>query len=83
MNNQSFSDAASDVGEKINGALGDFADDTLRQAHGTVDKGLDQVEKAYGTAVSEARSFTSNQPMMALAAAMGVGLILGFALARR
>ncbi|ACK49582.1 conserved hypothetical protein [Methylocella silvestris BL2] len=83
MNNQSFSDAASNVGDKINNALGDFADDTLRQARGTVDQSVDQVQKAYGTALSETKSFASNQPIMALATAMGVGLILGFALARR
>ncbi len=79
MNSQNFSDAASSAGETLN-ALGEFADDTMRQARGAMDQGVAEVQKTYGKAVDQTKSFTSDQPTMALLAAMGVGVILGFAL---
>ena len=71
------------VGGKVQDAFGGLTGDSSAQARGKVNQAAGQAQDAYGQAMDEVRSFASDQPVVALLSAMGVGVLLGFMLGRR
>ncbi len=63
--------------------MGGLTGDSATQARGKVDEAAGSVQNLYGQAVDEVKDFASEQPLTALAAAVGVGVVLGFLLGRR
>ncbi len=74
--------------KQAKGAVKDFAGKVLgddkMQAGGAADKAIGKAQDGYGQAVQQLQkakedvlSYTSDQPWMALAAALGAGLLLG------
>jgi uncharacterized protein YjbJ (UPF0337 family) len=82
MDENQFEGAARNIGGKIQDAVGGLTGDTATQARGKVNQAAGQAQQMYGAAVDDLKNFTSEQPMMALLAAMGVGVVLGFILGR-
>ena len=75
--------AARNIGGKLQDAVGGLTGDTSTQARGKANQAAGQAQDMYGQVVDEVRHFTSDQPASALLAALGVGVVLGFLLARR
>ena len=74
---------AKNVGGRVQDALGGLTGDTAEQARGKVNEAAGSVQNMYGQAVDEVKDFASEQPFTALAASVGVGVVLGFLLGRR
>jgi len=83
MNVDHIEGAAREVGGKIQDAAGGLMGDAATQLRGKANQAAGKAQQAYGEAVDEVKSFTHAQPLGALLTAMGVGVALGFALARR
>jgi ElaB/YqjD/DUF883 family membrane-anchored ribosome-binding protein len=60
----------------------DRIEGTARDLSGKMNEAAGQAQDAYGRTVDEVKEFTQAQPFMALLFAMGVGILIGFALAR-
>jgi uncharacterized protein YjbJ (UPF0337 family) len=75
--------AARNVGGELEDAVGRLTGDASTQARGKVDQAAGQAQNAYGQLADGVRDFTSDQPLVALIAAVGIGAILGFIIARR
>lgn len=74
---------ARDVGGKLQDAAGGLTGDASTQIRGKVNQAAGQAQDMYGQVVDEVRTFTSDQPFGALLAAMGLGVVVGFLLARK
>jgi uncharacterized protein YjbJ (UPF0337 family) len=74
-----FRNAAGHVQDAAGGLTGDAG----LQARGKVNQAAGEIQQVYGDSVDRVRDYTVEQPGKALAAALGVGVILGFALGRR
>jgi uncharacterized protein YjbJ (UPF0337 family) len=68
---------------KVQDGVGGLTGDAATQVGGKINQAAGQAQQAYGDAVDEVRGFTSEQPITAVVAALGVGAILGFLLGRR
>ena len=73
---------ARDVGGKLQDAVGGLTGDTSTQAKGKANQAAGQAQNMFGQVTDEIQTFTSDQPVVALLAAMGVGVVLGFFLSR-
>ncbi len=82
MDENRFEGAARNIGGKVQDAVGGLTGDAATQARGKINQAAGQAQQAYGAAVDDLKEFTSNQPMTALLAAMGIGVVLGFILGR-
>ncbi len=71
------------LGGKVQDAVGGLAGDAATQAKGKANEAAGYAQEIYGRAVDEVSSLVEGQPMMAMLAALGVGLALGFLIARR
>lgn len=71
------------LGCKVQDAVGGLTGDGATQAKGKANEAAGSAQDMYGRAVDEVGSLVSEQPMMAMFAALGVGMILGFLVARR
>ena len=71
------------VGGKIQDAVGGLTGDSSTQARGKANQAAGQAQDMYGQAVDGLKTFASDQPLVALLSAMGVGVVLGFLLGRR
>jgi uncharacterized protein YjbJ (UPF0337 family) len=68
---------------KAQDAVGDAVGDAQTRVRGKINQGAGKAQEMYGQAVDEVVAMASERPLGAMAAAAGVGLILGFLLARR
>jgi uncharacterized protein YjbJ (UPF0337 family) len=71
------------VGGKLQDAAGGLTGDAATQARGKVNQAAGQAQQAYGQALDEARDFVLEQPITAVAVAVGFGIVIGLALGRR
>ena len=74
---------ARNIGGKVQDAVGGLTGDTATEARGKVNQAAGEAQNMYGQVVDEVRDFTSDQPFGALVAAMGLGIVVGFLIARR
>lgn len=65
------------VGGKIKDAVGGLTGDSSAQAEGKANQAAGQVQDLYGRLADEVRTFSADQPIVALLSAMGVGVVLG------
>jgi uncharacterized protein YjbJ (UPF0337 family) len=82
MDENRMDGAARDLGGRIQEAAGTLVGDTATQVNGQVNRLAGQAQNAYGQAVDEVKTFTTEQPLTALLAALGVGAVLGFMIRR-
>ena len=75
--------AAEDTVGKLQDGMGGLLGDTATQAKGKAKQFAGQAQGYYGETLDTVRDLTSDQPLIAMAAAVGVGFILGALLARR
>ena len=75
--------AAEDTVGKLQDGMGGLLGDTATQAKGKAKQFAGQAQGYYGETLDTVRDLTSDQPLVAVAAAVGVGFILGALLARR
>lgn len=75
--------AAEDTVGKLQDGMGGLLGDTATQAKGKAKQFAGQAQGYYGETLDTVRDMTSDQPLIAVAAAVGVGFILGALLARR
>ena len=75
--------AAEDTVGKLQDGMGGLLGDTATQAAGKAKQFAGQAQGYYGETLDTVRDLTSDQPLIAVAAAVGVGFILGALLARR
>ena len=68
---------------KAQEAVGDAVGDAPTRIRGKINEGAGKAQEFYGQAVDEVAAIAAERPLGAMAAAAGVGLILGFLLARR
>jgi uncharacterized protein YjbJ (UPF0337 family) len=68
---------------KVQDAAGGLTGDTATQVRGKINQAKGQAQQVYGDTVDEVRGFASEQPLTAVLAAIGIGAILGFFVARR
>jgi uncharacterized protein YjbJ (UPF0337 family) len=71
------------VGGKVQDAVGGLTGDSSTQARGKANQAAGEAQAVYGQAVDQVKGFASDQPLVALLSAMGVGVALGFVLGRR
>jgi len=82
MDENRFEGAARNIGGKMQDAVGGLTGDASTQARGKINQAAGQAQQAYGAAVDDLKDFTTAQPITALLAAMGIGVVLGFILGR-
>jgi len=75
--------AARNFGGKIQDAVGAITGDADTQARGQTNRAAGAAQNVYGQAVDGVKDFASDQPLLALLSAMGIGVIIGILLARR
>jgi uncharacterized protein YjbJ (UPF0337 family) len=68
---------------KIEEAVGNFAGDAKTQVSGKARQAAGQAQQTYGQVVGVVRDFAGENPVGALLAAAGLGVMLGMILARR
>ena len=71
------------LGGKVQDAVGGLTGDSATQARGKVNEAAGSAQDMYGRAVDEVGEFVTGQPMMAMLAALGAGILLGVIIARR
>jgi uncharacterized protein YjbJ (UPF0337 family) len=72
-----------DMAGKVQDAVGGLTGDAATQVRGKINQATGQAQRAYGQAVDEARGFTTENPAVALATRLGLGMVLGLLIARR
>jgi uncharacterized protein YjbJ (UPF0337 family) len=82
MDENRFEGAARDIGGKVQDAVGGLTGDAATQARGKMNQAAGQAQQMYGAALDELRDATTAQPVTALLAAAGIGVLIGFLLAR-
>jgi uncharacterized protein YjbJ (UPF0337 family) len=74
---------ARDIGGNIQHVVGAVTGDKATQARGQVNRAAGRAQDVYGQAVDGVRNFASDQPMVALLSAAGIGIIIGILFSRR
>ncbi len=72
-----------DVAGKAEEATGAMTGDTATEMRGKARQVAGQAQTAVGEAVETVRGMTTDQPLIALGVAAGVGFLLGMLIARR
>ncbi len=75
--------ALRDVGGRIQDAAGRLTGDTSTRARGQANQAAGAAQNLYGQAVDGARELATDQPLAALLAALGAGVLIGWLFARR
>ena len=68
---------------KLQDGMGGLLGDTGMQARGKAKQFAGQAQEYYGDTLDTVRDVASDQPLLALGVAVGVGFVLGALLARR
>lgn len=71
------------AGGHIQDAVGGLTGDAGMQARGKVNQAAGQAQQVYGDTVDRVMDYTVEKPGKALAAALGIGVLVGLVLARR
>ena len=71
------------LGGKVQDAAGGLTGDAATKAKGKVNEAAGSAQDMYGRAVDEVGGFVTEQPVMAMLAALGAGILLGVIIARR
>ncbi len=71
------------AGGRVQDAVGGLTGDAAMQARGKVSQVAGEAQQVYGDSIERIKDFTVDQPGKALAAALGLGVIIGFALRSR
>ncbi len=74
---------AKDTVGKLQDGMGGLLGDSATQAKGKAKQFAGQAQEYYGDTLDSVRDVASDQPLLALGMAVGVGFILGALLARR
>ena len=74
--------AARSVGGKVQDAVGAVTGDAATQMRGQMNRAAGAAQNAYGQTVDGVRDFTTEQPLIALFSALGIGVIIGLLLGR-
>ena len=82
MDEDRIEGAARNFGGKLEDAVGAITGDKATQARGQANRAAGAVQNAYGQAVDGVRDFASDQPLVAVLSAMGIGIIIGLLLNR-
>ena len=83
VDGNSIQGAAEDALGKVQDGMGGLLGDTATQAKGKAKQFAGQAQGLYGDTLDNVRDLTADQPLIAVAAAVGVGFIIGALLARR
>jgi uncharacterized protein YjbJ (UPF0337 family) len=75
--------AARNAGDNAQDAAGGLLGDATTQVRGKINETAGKAREVYGQAKGQVETLTTEQPIAALFAALGVGLLVGFLLARR
>ena len=75
--------AAEDTVGKLQDGMGGLLGDTATQAKGKAKQFAGQAQGYYGDTLDTVRDVTSDQPLIAIAVATGLGFVLGALIARR
>jgi uncharacterized protein YjbJ (UPF0337 family) len=75
--------AAKDTVGKLQDGMGGLLGDSATQAKGKVKQVTGQAQGYYGDTLDSVRDATSDQPLIAIAVATGIGFVLGALIARR
>jgi uncharacterized protein YjbJ (UPF0337 family) len=67
----------------VQDAVGGLTGDAATQVRGKINQAAGRAQQTYGNAVDQVLDYTSDRPGTALAAALGVGVLVGLALRRR
>ena len=68
---------------KLQDAVGSRAGDAAAQARDRADQAASQAQDAYGEVLDTVERIASSRPLVTVAAAAGVGFVLGILVARR
>jgi len=82
MDENRIEGAAREFGGRIEDAVGAVTGDKETQARGQADRVAGAAQNAYGQAVDGVRNFASDQPLVALLSAMGIGIVVGLLFSR-
>jgi uncharacterized protein YjbJ (UPF0337 family) len=82
MDEDRIEGAARNFAGKLEDAVGAVTGDKATQARGQANRAAGAVQNAYGQAVDGVRDFASDQPLVALLSAMGIGVVIGLLLNR-
>jgi uncharacterized protein YjbJ (UPF0337 family) len=74
--------AARNLGGKVQDAVGAVTGDAATQMRGQMNRATGAAQNAYGQTVDGVRDFTTDQPLIALVSALGIGVIIGLLLGR-
>jgi uncharacterized protein YjbJ (UPF0337 family) len=83
MDSNKIDGVAEDVVGKVQDGMGGLLGDTATQAKGKAKQFAGQAQGAYGDTLDSVRDMTSDQPLLAVGVAVGLGFILGALVARR
>ncbi len=82
MDEKRFEGAARNLGGRVQETVGGLAGDAETQARGRANQAAGAAQQTYGQVMDDVKGFASEQPIVALLSAMGLGVILGFLLGR-
>jgi uncharacterized protein YjbJ (UPF0337 family) len=77
-----FEGANRNFGGKIEDAVGAVTGNKESQTRGQVNRVAGAAQNAYGQTIDGVRDFASDQPVVAILSAMGIGVIIGLLLNR-
>ena len=82
MDSNKVEGAAKEFVGRLQDGAGGLLGDTATQARGKVNQATGQAQQAYGDVLETVRDLAADQPLVAVAAAAGVGFVLGAIFAR-
>ncbi|MBB3173324.1 uncharacterized protein YjbJ (UPF0337 family) [Endobacter medicaginis] len=82
MDSNKVEGAAKEFVGRLQDGAGGLLGDTATQVKGKANQAAGQAQQAYGDALEQVRDLTADQPLVALAAAAGLGFVLGAIFAR-
>ena len=68
---------------RLQDAVGGLTGDTATQARGKANEAAGQLQDGYGQVLDYVERVASSRPLMAVGIGMGIGFVLGVAVARR
>ena len=80
MDEDRIEGAARNFAGKIQEGVGAVTGDRATEARGQANRAAGAVHNAHGQAIDEVRDFASDQPLVALLSAMGIGVMTGLLL---
>jgi uncharacterized protein YjbJ (UPF0337 family) len=82
MDEDRIEGAARNFAGKVEDAVGAVTGDKATQARGQANRAAGAVQNAYGQAADGVRDFASDNPIVTVLSALGIGIIIGLLLNR-